>query len=456
VTRRTLGCGILLACAVTATALAAPGPGARGLGDRFFPLAGNGGYEVGHYDLRLAFSPHPQHLRGRARIEATATRDLSRFDLDLRHFEVASVHVDGRRARERRRGQELVIRPAKPIARGSRFEIVVRYGGKPRPVTDPDGSQEGWIPTPDGAFVANEPQGAPSVFPCNDYPTDKATYRIAISVPKPLKAISNGRLAAVRRSGRRRTFVWRESDPMATYLMTSTIGRFHLTRSHADGLPSYVAIDPAIGKAPSVRLTPRIIRFFASKYGPYPFGSMGAIVDQSAAGYSLETQTRPLYPQAPGPLLVAHELGHQWFGDSVSVARWRDIWLNEGFATFSQWLWGQHTGGPSLRDMFNEEYRSPASDKVVWDPPPAAPRNATELFADSVYVRGFMTLEALREKIGSPTFFRILRAWAADHRYGNANTHQFVALADSMSGRDLGHFFRVWLYERGKPKRGSW
>jgi aminopeptidase N len=452
---RAIAGGLAAAAALAVPVAAAASPGAAGGGDPFHPRAGNGGYEVDHYDLGIHYAPSRNHLRARARIDATSTQELSRFDLDLRGLRVRRVDVDGRRAATRRHGQELVITPADAIANAAPFHVVVRYEGRPRPLTEPDGSQEGWIPTDDGAFVASEPWGAPTWFPCNDTPIDKATYRVVATVPRPLLAVSNGRLAAIRRHGSHRTSTWNERQPMATYLATATIGRFRLHRSRVAGLPSVVAIDRTIRGAPAIRKTAEIVRFLERKFGPYPFDAIGAIVDRSSAGYALETQTRPLYSAAPEVTTVAHELAHQWFGDSVSVERWRDIWINEGFATFAEWLWQAHHGGPGLHAQFRQLYSHPASQHLIWNPPPGDPGRRRNLFAPSVYLRGAMALEVLRERIGSHDFFRTLREWTSARRYGNATVRDFIDLAESVSGRRLGHLFRVWLYRPGKPHLGG-
>ena len=425
-------------------------------GDPFFPHAGNRGYQVVHYDLRLRYARGSGRIHAFARIAAAATRNLSRFHLDLRGLRVAHVDVGGKRARWRRSGQELIVTPPSQIPSGFPFRVVVSYAGKPEPVTDPDGSQEGWIPTDDGAAVAAEPQGAPTWFPCNDTLTDKAGYDIAVTAPRPLVGVSNGRLKAVVGDPRGRTFRWTESEPMTTYLATVAIGRFRLDRSRAAGVPSWTAIDPSAGSASEVHKTGRIVRFFERKFGPYPFDSLGGIVDPSSAGFALETQTRPLYTSVPTAGLVAHELGHQWFGDSVSLRRWRDIWLNEGFATFAEWMWQAHEGGPSLRRHFRQAYATPAKDHPAWDPPPGRVGGPKHLFAPSVYFRGAMALEALRERVGSHDFYTALRDWTAAHRYANATIGQFVDLVEAVSDRNLGRLFRVWLDHPGKPHRGSW
>ncbi len=451
-----MAAAIVVATAV-GPAAAAPVHGAPGVGDPLFPRAGNGGYDVAHYSLALRYRRSGNRLAGMARIRALATESLSRFDLDLRGLEVSSVQVDGRVARFRRHGQELVISPSRTLWSGGRFKVRVRYRGHPHPVIDPDGSQDGWIPTRDGAFVADEPQGAPTWFPCNDHPSDKATYDFRVTVPNGVTAVANGALRRRTRHRHRTTFVWSEGAPMATYLATATTGRFKVIRSRADGIPSYVAVDPTQVSAalPVLAKAPAILRLYSRRFGDYPFGQTGAIVDRApSVGYSLETQTRPLFNWAPDQVTLAHELSHQWFGDAVTPSRWRDIWLNEGFATWSEWLWTQHHGGATTKAVFGRLYATPAGDTQFWNPPPADPGKPANLFDGTIYDRGGMTLEALREKVGGATFYRIIRDWLTQHRYGNATTGEFIDLAERDGGVQLGDFLHAWLYrpiQRGKP-----
>ncbi|MGI8695642.1 MAG: M1 family metallopeptidase [Mycobacteriales bacterium] len=433
--------------------------GAPGAGDPYFPFAGNGGFDVRDYRLVLSYDPPTHRLTGTAVVRAVASTNLDRFDLDLRRdLAVSSVTVNKHRARFVRQGmQELVISPRPRLHAGRAFTVVVSYAGRPKPVIDPDGSLDGWIPTDDGAFVAGEPQGSPAWFPGSDHPSDKATFSTVVTVPAGTRVVGNGTLVGHRAAAGHETFVWREANPMATYLATVTIGRFDIQQSTtASGIPVYVAIDPRekAASAGVVAQIPAIVHYFEQRFGPYPFASTGAIIDHAHfVGYALETQTRPLFDRAPDGINMAHELSHQWYGDSVTLTRWRDIWLNEGFASYASWLWSGHIGGPTPRQLFKQIYSTPADDEF-WRIPPADPGSAARIFAGPIYARGAMTLQALRVKLGDDTFFRVLRDWARQHRYGSANTPEFIRLAERDSGVDLRHFFDVWLYRPAKPT--SW
>jgi len=455
----------LVVGAVAVPAAAAPPPdparpggpsgavGAPGVGDPFFPLAGNGGIDVQDYNLRLAYDPGTRKLDGTATLRIVATEDLSRFDLDLREFTLGVVTVDGLPAVTARRGQELQITPRRALRKGAAFTVVVPYAGVPKVVIDPDESSEGFVPTGDGAFVVNEPQGSPGWYPANDTPRDKATYTIAMTVPAGLTAVGNGALVSQTAAGGRTTFTWRERFPMAPYLTTITIGKFAVTTGRAGGIPTYVAVDPTQAResAPVLRKLPEMLAFLQDLYGPYPFETVGAIVDDAPdVGYALETQTKPAFDRAPDDLTLLHELSHQWYGDAVTLRQWPDIWLHEGFATWSEWIWTERHGGQTAAQRFDELAQEPG-DSYLWNPPPGDPGSPADLFAGSVYDRGAMTLQALREKIGDPAFFTVMRRWYGEHKYGNVSTPEFVALAQQVSRQNLGAFFKAWLYTPGKP-----
>jgi aminopeptidase N len=420
--------------------------------DPFFPHAGNDGYNVVDYNLQLQYDPATGELGGTATIAANATKRLAKFDLDLRGLTVTRVKVGGAAATFTRKGQELIVTPRTPVASGGAFTAVVSYHGVPGPVTDPDGSPDGWIPTDDGAFVAGEPQGAPTWFPANDTPADKATYTISMTVPKKLSAVGNGKLVSATTAGGQRTFVWRENLPMASYLATITLGKFDITKESGI-VPIYLAVDPreAAAAAPALAKLPKILAFEQKLIGPYPFENAGAIVDHNAgAGYALETQTKPVFDGAPDAETLAHEIAHQWFGDSVTPSTWPDIWLNEGFATYVQWLWTDHSGGQSVDDRFHDAFSIPATSRF-WCTGPAALPGPAEMFSSPVYLRGAMTLYALRAEIGDPLFLKVLHKWAAANRHGNVSTADFEALAEHVTGYDLSATFTSWLVTPRKP-----
>lgn len=429
-------------------------PGAAGIGDPDFPLDGNGGYDVGHYALKLAYDPPTKKLSGTASVKAKAVQSLSSFNLDLHGFTVRKVTVDGKDAKFAREGDELTVSPAAVIANGTEFEVAVDYAGKPDPVRNSSNlGTYGFIPTKDGAFVTSEPNGAKTWFPCNDHPSDKATYDFDVTVPAGTTVVANGELRGDPvTSGGTSTFAWHEGHPMATYLATITLGKFDVkTGKSPGGIPVYAATDPAfkndLGFLYST--SAKVTDYWSKVFGPYPFNSTGGVIDDFSTGYALENQTKPMYGGfEPDESIIAHELAHQWFGDSLSITRWRDLWLNEGFATYAEWLWTEHNGGLTAEKTFQDYYS--AKTAPLWKYPPGVAQRQ-DLFNTSVYLRGAMTLHVLRKRIGDETFFKLLRTWTEQHKYGGVTTGEFVQLAEKLSGKQLGGLFDAWLFKPQRP-----
>ncbi|WP_369688738.1 M1 family metallopeptidase, partial [Actinomadura kijaniata] len=427
-------------------------PGAAGRGDSYLRQAGNGGYDVRHYDIDLRYRSGGR-VTLRSVITATALHPLSRFNLDFRGPSLRGVAVQGRAAQYRRSGQELVITPAAPVRSGTTFTVEVRYDGKPRPVHNKSLGTYGWVASRDGAVVLAEPDGAPTWLPVNDHPTDKATYAYRITVPAKLRAFANGVPGRVVRRGGETTYEWAERSPMASYLATVAIGRFEVRKGKVGKVPVITAVDPKFRRsARKVHdLTVEALRWETKLFGRYPFASSGGIVDDPALDYALETQERPIYAGfVPDEDFVVHELAHQWFGNSVTLSDWSDIWLNEGFATYAEWLWAERSGPDSAKKIFDRYYRQPA-DSPIFSPPPGRPGHR-DLFGFSVYVRGAMALQALRQKVGDARFFRILRTWASGRPHRNVTTRDFIAHAERVSGKKVGPLLNAWLYDKGKPR----
>ena len=437
----------------TATPTTSPfTPGAETLGDELFPALGNGGYDTQRYELTLTYLPPSHTLSGTATMLAQATQPLSRLSLDFRGFAVSAVTVDGAAASYERSGDKLRVTPAAGIPQGTPFTVAVTYAGVPPVIVDPDKSTEGFLKSPDGAFVVGEPMGSMGWFPNNNHPTDKASLKVSMTVPAGVEVVGNGDLEADTTNGLLRTVVWNQDEPMSTYLATATIGEFDIATRSVGGLTYYDAEDVTQNAGPGVALEPQMVALLASKYGPYPWSIMGSIVDLYPSGYALETNTKPIYPSGSAASIgtVGHEVAHQWFGNSVTPAQWRDIWLNEGFASYLEWVIIESRGGTSVDDQFADVYARPADDSF-WDLPPADPASGADLFKAPMYDRGGATLVVLRRLVGQATFDEILRRWATDNAYDNASTEDLVALAESVHGGQLDAFFQDWLYDADKP-----
>jgi aminopeptidase N len=442
----------------------AAAPGSPGAGDPYFPDYGNGGYDVSHYDIRLRYQPATDTLTGTTTILARSTQELSTFNLDFL-LDVSSVRVNNRVATFAREGvHELVVTPAAAIEAGQGMTIVVRYAGVPAEKEAYDFTA--WTRTTDGALAIGEPEIAWWWFPSNDHPADKATFDISVSVPTGVEVISNGvmpRPPVPELVGWTR-WSWRSTEPMATYLAFVVIGQYDLVtdtapdgqqviNAYSDQLPQ----DFSDAARSSVERTAEIVEWESGVFGPYPFEAQGGVV--TAPGtlrFALENQTRPVYSsgffrRGSNTLVVVHELAHQWFGDSVSVSRWQDIWLNEGFATYAEWLWSQEQGEGTAQELFDFTYAAYPTDSEFWTVAPADP-GVGDVFGNAVYDRGAMTLHQLRVAVGDEDFFTILRQWSAAHRYGNGTTEQFTELAEQVSGEDLDALFQAWLFTPGRPE----
>ncbi len=435
------------------TSTTRPGPS-----DPYYSEAGAGAYDVDHYDIAVTYSPDRPAITATTTITATARRRLTDFHLDLSGLHVDSVTVAGRAAEFDRQRRDLTIRPHRPIAAGATFVTTVEYHGVPHTVADPgddsdDPSRIGWTRTRDGrVYVVSEPIGARTWFPGNDHPADKATFDVHVDVPEDVSVASNGVLAPAEPGSAdgRTTWHWTMTQPMATYLATVVIApmRDQQTASAA-GVPIRNYFPPRLydESVTDFAKTGTMIDYFSTIFGPYPFDAYGAVVLRDEIGYALETQTMSLFgsdmlgTDTEAEDTVAHELAHQWFGNSVSIERWADIWLNEGFATYAQYLWEDHVDPAFDIDVEMAKLRA-AEERHLTRPHDPGPDG---LFSAATYERGALTLHALRLTIGDATFFELVQTWTATYRYANATTADFVQLANRISGEDLTDFLHRWL-----------
>jgi aminopeptidase N len=437
-----------------------PQAGAPGLGDSLYPDFGNGGYDVKEYFLDIEVRDvKTSELSAVTTIKAQATHDLLSFNLDFIGFEITSLTVNESDAEYSRNGQELTITPAQPILDGEDFTVVVEYAGVPEELISIALPVEmGWVVFDGGVFVASEPDGAASFYPVNDHPLDKALFTFRVTVPEPYEVAANGVLQETTDNGETTTYLFTLRDPMASYLVTINIGDFDIeTMTSSRGIPirNYYGAGLPKGVNKPFARQGEMLDFFSEIFGEYPFEVYGSLVlKANTGGLALENQTMSIYGADMIDLgdvegteeTVAHELAHQWFGDSVSVADWGDIWLNEGFATYSEGLWIEHLDGRGALDGWVKGvYREVESFPQYFPAPGNPPRD--DLFNGGVYYRGGLTLHALRLEVGDEAFFEIIKTYYEKYKGGNATTEDFIAIAEEVSGKDLKEFFDGWLYQ---------
>lgn len=420
-------------------------------------LAGHGdrSFGVDHYDLDLAYTPDGNRLRGTARLDIVLRDETARIVLDLAHLAVDKVRLDGARIKKwSARGDRFVVQFDRAHPAGTQLGLTLSYGGTPKPTIDRHHGDAGWEELEDGVIVAAQPHGAPTWFPCNDRIDDKASYRIRVTAPAGYTVIANGLLADRRRSASAETWTWLMEQPMAPYLATVQIGRYRATE-HATNPPltTFAPADANLGG--SFDQQAAMLHYFEHAFGPYPFDSYTAVITDDELEIPLESQSLSTFGRNfcsddwSHVRLIAHEMAHQWFGNAVTYGRMQDIWLNEGFACYSEWLWSEESGGPHSCDEwarhFHERLAELEQDLLLADPGPEL------MFDDRVYKRGALTLHALRLRVGDTAFFDLLRGWVAGHAGGSVTTGDFLAFATERTGEDVVALLQPWLYERELP-----
>ncbi|MCU1503076.1 MAG: peptidase family protein [Ilumatobacteraceae bacterium] len=429
-----------------------------GIGDVLYPGLGNPGIDVQHYDIDLTYDHSTTTVTADVGIDIRFTERRTTFTLDTTGPQtVDGVTIDDRPVDFARDGGELRITPHEPEAQGAAARVDVRYrftgdaaGGGPLPA--------GWFNTDRGSYVLNEPDGASRWLPSNDHPSDKATFRFTVHVPAGVTGVANGELVAHDTSGDRSTWVWVEDEPMATYLIQLLTGDYEIvdtTGPHGLPLTSVVLGSDTARMQPLIDAIGSQITYLEQFFGPYPLDRYGIAVADSSPQVAMETQGRSLFSSRAlngdlaldGPIL-AHELTHQWFGDAVTPARWKDVWLNESFATYGQWLWIARGAGGSASaslDAIAEQALHARQPGATADP------SIDDLFGTNVYDGGAVVLHALRLTIGDTLFFQLLQRWVADNDGASRTTADFIALAEEVSGSDLTKFFDDWLFAARTP-----
>lgn len=428
----------------------------RASADPYLPGHGDRSFSVDHYHLDLDYRPAGNRLSGTATLSCRAEADVEAITLDLAGLEAAKVAVDGARVKYTHRGTRLQVRTG-PLAAGSDFEVSVKYGGSPRPLRLPGLGAAGWEELTDGVIVAAQPHGAPTWYPCNDRIDDKATWSLTIAAPADYTVAFSGTALASLRSGSSLRWRFEQTAPMAPYLATLQIGRYRSIAQEA-AVPMSVLAPARLhgaGLTAAFGDQPTMLAVFSELFGPYPFASYTTVITDDDLEIPLESQALSTFGanfctgEWEAVRLVAHELAHSWFGNAVTAAGWRDIWLHEGFACYAEWLWSEHAGLTSTEDRARHHYRKLAGlpqDLVLADPGPA------EMFDDRVYKRGALTLHALRGRAGDEEFFDLLRSWVSEHTGGSVTTADFVAHCRTRIGEDAAELVADWVEQPALPQ----
>lgn len=424
--------------------------------DRYVSGHGHLAYGVDHYDLALTYGVRGNRLDARATLHLTAAEPVQRIELDLHHLNVQKVLVDGTPAKHQHKRGRLAVRFLEELGEGDSCTVTVLYSGQPKPLRKRHHGTAGWEELADGVIVASQPHGAPSWFPCNDRTSDKATYSFEVTTDSDYTVVANGVLDEVDHHGRTTTWRYEMRRPMAPYLATLQIGKYDVQELDRAPVPTRIAaparlrdrLDDAFGDQADM------IAFFERTFGPYPFDTYAVVVTDDDLEIPLESQGLSTFganlvrDDWEAVRLVAHELSHQWFGNSLTVSHLRDIWLHEGFACYSEWLWSEECGEATADEQAQRHWDlldELDQDLVLADPGPEL------MFDDRVYKRGALCLHALRLTVGDQEFFALLREWVADHAYGTVTTEDFTDFVEQRVGDEVVPLFRSWLHDEELP-----
>jgi len=418
-------------------------------GDPYVAQSGDANLSVAHYELELEYKVATNRLSGTAVIRGHVRAATTALSFDLVGLRASRVHVDsGKSVPFRQSDRKLRVSLGTPLAAGDSFSATIAYAGAPRPRRSRWGTI-GWEELEDGVIIASQPTGAPTWFPCNDLPSDKATYRLTFTTDSAYTVVAGGATSRSSRGGKT-TWIFDRDIPTATYLATVQIGRYVQAPIDFTGVVGELHYPRALESRVLADFAdlPEMMRVFEETFGPYPLPDYRVVVTEDELEIPLEAQGVGIFGanHADGvsgsERLIAHELAHQWFGNSVGLSQWRDIWLNEGFACYAEWIWSERSGGLTAHAEAVSHHRRLGAldqDVVLGEPGPDL------MFDDRIYKRGALTLHAVRLTVGDEAFFRLLHTWTERYRWATATTTDFIQVAEEVTGVPLADLFHEWV-----------
>lgn len=425
--------------------------------DTLFSAYGNSKLDVVRYDLDLRIDPVQNLLQGTAAVRVKLASGLKEVILDLSNrLSVTQVTVAGQAVSFVQEGDKLRVGPLKSLSR--EVTLNISYSGSPQGIADPSAPDWdlGWTQSGDNIYVVSEPVGSFTWFPVNDYVPDKALYTFKVTVPKPFVAVANGLLTQTINGNNETTYVWDNKNPMAAYLATVNIGQFELQEfKTSKGIPvmNYFAAGSSQKAKTMLARTPEMIDYFETLVGPYPFEAAGGIVVNTDLPFALENQTRPIYGSKIAELefVVAHEIAHQWFGDAITPRTWRDMWLNEGFASYFHAMWVNRN--ITRIDALEMDMRNTYSMAKQEQYGSLTIETPEELFGEGVYDRGAVALHVLRKRIGDEAFFRTIRTYYRRYMHKTASIEDFLRIAKTVSGQAavIDDWSNAWIFQEALP-----
>lgn len=415
------------------------------------------GFDVLSYDLTLNINHAAQHISGNVLATVLAEQNLTSIPYNLVGLSVSQVLVNGNPASYTHSGG--IININLNIQAGQTFTTQVFYSGNPQ--LSPNVYHIGMIFNANTVFTISDPDAARYWWPCYDHPWDKAVVNLSVTLRSDWKVAANGiRASIVDHGDGTATTYWTGSHPMTTYLVCVTCGPYVEINQNAGDLPiqNFVMQNQHNNALTDFANLPDMIDYFSQVFGPYPFEKYGnTVVNMSTYG-AMEHQTMTtlgsyiITGTGAHELIIAHELAHQWFGNAVSFLTFADVWLSEGFATYSEHLWTDKTEGwqaacDYVANYYHQYYINweGSSPQTIYNP------SFNNYFAPPSYEKAASVLHMLRLRLGDAQFFQLLQSWFNTYKYGNAITPEFQAMAQNISGQDLSQFFNQWIYSAGIP-----